>query len=455
MIRKKINILWLALVLVSCGTSKQVVEAPPKPDWVLRSPVLPSYYVGVASAVKTYDVDAYKRKVREKALANLSADIAVNISSNSVMHQFETNAAYGEDYYSMVRSSSREYLEGYELVDSYEDASYYWEYYRLSKAKYQEIKQQRMQEASAVALDYYLKAQEKQVERESNTALMNYLKGLEAVKPFWSDQLQIEHEGQTIYLGNALYDGVAGLLNSVQVQALQETVSLKVGDKTTTEKLRFSVHTPDGEPLVGIPLAFYADEKPLLNNKMESDGKGEVFYQLSSVPVKNTNVKFEARIDLNAIATSATRDPLFRKLIRTFNTREGVVQIQVEKPVFTVETTEQIRSRAVEQTPVKKRLEALLTEREYQVVYSAGAADYRFVLSANATPKKRDDQFFKATLRGEMKVYNAAGALVYSKEIPAIEGVQTTQVKAYADAYQKLELALTKKFDLILAEILE
>ncbi|HCX99489.1 MAG TPA: hypothetical protein DG754_05045, partial [Bacteroidales bacterium] len=127
---KALVILTISVLLSACGGSKKV-QGPPPPDWVPNRPTSQLYYYGVGAARKTLDVSQYQQAARQNALADMANEISINISSNSVIHAFESNLNFTEDFSSTIRAQTQQDLEGYEQVDSWDDVNNYWVYYRL------------------------------------------------------------------------------------------------------------------------------------------------------------------------------------------------------------------------------------------------------------------------------------------------------------------------------------
>ena len=122
-------ILILAVILLNaCSGTKKIEETNPKPGWVLNRPITQAYYTGIGIAKKWGTPDNYKSEARQKALADMAGQVNAKISSTSVLHKVEDRSGINEIYSSCIKSSSLEYLEGYQEADSYEDENYYYVY---------------------------------------------------------------------------------------------------------------------------------------------------------------------------------------------------------------------------------------------------------------------------------------------------------------------------------------
>ena len=132
----KLSLLLLTLFIISCQYSKQTTELDSSiPAWVKEYPVSESHYIGIGIADKSNHPQDYIRVAQQNALQNLSSQIKVSISSQSVFLQMDRKYGYEEDYKSNIEVKANEILEGYELVGTFTQQNEYWVYYRLNKQK--------------------------------------------------------------------------------------------------------------------------------------------------------------------------------------------------------------------------------------------------------------------------------------------------------------------------------
>ena len=90
---KRILVLPLVTaIMLGCGGSKKVAQAPITPSWVQGRPTQAGYYIGIGSARKT--TPDYQQAAKQSALADLASDISVSISSQSVLNAFESQTTF-------------------------------------------------------------------------------------------------------------------------------------------------------------------------------------------------------------------------------------------------------------------------------------------------------------------------------------------------------------------------
>src|ERR1043165_33225 len=84
-------------------------------------------------------------EAKKNALYDLASEIKVDISSNSVLYTVQNNNNFNENFNSLIKLSNSDNIEGYTLVDSYENEKQYWVYYQLDKQEYLDQKARKKQ----------------------------------------------------------------------------------------------------------------------------------------------------------------------------------------------------------------------------------------------------------------------------------------------------------------------
>jgi len=146
----RITITYLFIMLLSAhvvfGQKKgQAPTAEPKtPNWVSSRPNSGFKYVGIGVADKGRSSD-FKTEAKQNALFDLASEIKVDISTNSVLQSVSTNNTFDQNFNSLIKLTNSDNIEGYTLVDTYENDKQYWVYYELDKAEYAKRKEQKKQ----------------------------------------------------------------------------------------------------------------------------------------------------------------------------------------------------------------------------------------------------------------------------------------------------------------------
>ncbi|MEI7501625.1 MAG: LPP20 family lipoprotein, partial [Bacteroidota bacterium] len=114
-------LLLIPIFLYSCSTSKKLSHddlMASAPEWVRKAPNDPQYYHGIGAATKSADMD-FREKAKQNALSDIAGNISVNISTSSVLSQFEFDNKFSDYFRDNIKLSTKNYLAGYEMVENW------------------------------------------------------------------------------------------------------------------------------------------------------------------------------------------------------------------------------------------------------------------------------------------------------------------------------------------------
>ena len=150
---------FLQLLLLTCLFFQiNLLHAKKVPEWVTSRPINNEFYIGIGHASKIKGSNDHIEKATSEALKNLASEITVNISGEVVSSMIEKSGMLEEELKSKIRSTTEAELEGYELVEQWQNKKEYWIYYRLSRVKYQLARAEKIEKAISLALDQFTKA---------------------------------------------------------------------------------------------------------------------------------------------------------------------------------------------------------------------------------------------------------------------------------------------------------
>lgn len=448
-----IAILPLALLMFGCGGSKKVETTyAPKPAWVQNRPISSNYYIGIGSATKTADMNQTQQTAKQNALSDMASDISVNISTNSLLSSFENSQNFTEDFSKTIKAQTEQDLEGYETVGNYEDAKSYWVYFQLSKAEYQRIKEERKSKAVTKALDFYDKGAVAEQTGDIRLALLNFIKALEPIKPYFNDPLQVQYQNKEIYLGNEISRAISQTLSSIRITASNNQVKVKQGQLLPIGSLEFKVTSQNGQPLNGIPLSATYTEKPLRNSKIQTDNNGLASFTVDAIRSNKNTETLNAIVNLEVIANEATTDYVIRKLFTRFRAPEAGITISIVKPIFYLSSTETNLDNKLTPAPIEESLKRKILEGGYSTTDKEDEADYRINITASTINKGEAGNYKQSALNATISVKDKSGAAIYTKHLENIVGAHFDYTQAGSEAYKE---AVKKIENTVSREIIE
>ena len=190
----KIIIHSLLLVVLATklkAQSSAVSTTPQKlvPGWVSKRPTSILKYIGIGMAEKSNSSN-YQNEAKKNALFDLSSEIKVNISSNSILHTVQNNSQFSENYNSMIQLSSSDNIEGFRLVDSYENDSQFWMYYELDKEEYENQKAQKKQSLIDKAVNLINLSADDENQKNFTNSIKKKLQAFTLLLPYFNEDIK-------------------------------------------------------------------------------------------------------------------------------------------------------------------------------------------------------------------------------------------------------------------------
>jgi hypothetical protein len=437
-------IVTISLLLSACGGTKKV-QGPPQPDWVTNRPKSQLYYYGVGAARKTLDVSQFQQAARQNALADMSSEISVSISSNSVIHAFESNLNFNEDFTSTIRAQTQQDLEGYEQVDSWEDLNNYWVYYRLSKLQYQQLKEKRKNDAVTRSLDFFSSGINAREGGNARLGLVQMVKALEPIKPYFSEPLPVDINGSEVFLGNEIFKEISNTLAQITIVPVKGYISVKAGQAIPSSMLAFDAIFRNSIPIASLPLEVEYSEKLMRNNRQRTNSNGNASFDIDVVRSRKSLESFTAKIDINDILNEAGTDPLTRRLINRFNLPNGTIRINIEKPIIYITSIETNLGEVIKPGYIEQSIKKKAVEMGYLVKDVVEEADYIIEVIAATSSKGQAGQFKVACLEGTLSLETRNGNQLYHKPLSGFEGrhfeLKQAGEEAFKDAKRKVEIS--------------
>lgn len=445
-------VMFAAVVIISsCGGTKKASQIPVSPSWVQVRPSTALYYVGIGSARKTKDINGYMQTAKQNALADMASDISINISSNSVLSAFESQQRFSEDYSSTIRADAQKELEGYEVVETWEDELNYWVYYRLSKETYRKLTEEKKRNAVLKSLDYYDKAIKSIESDETRVGLVLLVKSLEPIKPYFAESIVANYNGKEIFLGNEIIQVISTTLNNLSISGPTD-LTVKMGKPVLQTALQFTVNYKQKNPQKAIPLKANYTEKLISPNKTTTDANGVASFGIDAVRSSKSSERFNVRVDLESIVSEGTTDFTIRKLLSKFNVPEFEVTINVTKPSFYISSSEKNIGKPLVDNLLLEAAKRKLVEAGMPLVERFSNADYVLNIDAFTVQTAQSGEFRQASLTATISVKNSDGNEVYRKNLEKIVGahfdIEVAGKNAYAEAVKKIE-------NTVMREILE
>jgi len=281
------------------------------PEWVQNHPISQSYYVGVGISKKIKGTD-YRELAKKNAYEEISSEISVSVSSNSILNQQEKNGKFTEMFKTTSKTHTNNQLTGCKQIAYWENKDEFWVYYKLSKAEVERQKQ--------IAIDDALISLEQAVIYDNNNeyanAISSYSMAISAIKPYLGQRLKTTYNGRTVFLGQLIVDKYRNLISSVELSSNQEELKFVSFQFIPEIEIRL---TRNGKALKNIPLKVTSKAF-----KYEGDFKFDSEGKVRLPKVRANTFKSSARttlsMNVDQMIEETVSDDLVKALLKGYKT---------------------------------------------------------------------------------------------------------------------------------------
>ncbi len=308
------------LVLSSCSTQKKQAELleQSKPAWLKERPVNSNYYYGIGVTPKIGAPALFEDKAKERALADISGQINSTIKAEAIFYQVEDRQGVHEYLQNRIKSQSTQYLEGYEYVEKWEDLSNVYAFYRLSKQKYQEVKERRKREAFGLAAEKYQEAIRLKNEGKHIEAITHWANVIDAISGYLNASTTTDINGQSVDLVSASTKEMSNMLHLLEWQSHSRSLH---------PSNYFTLLDERGNKVANFPVRMKYSGGYLVNDKVKTDVQGKVDMPELNNQSNTTKQTLKVAVDLVQLGRQVTRNLYVRSIIE----KQKAVSIIVEK----------------------------------------------------------------------------------------------------------------------------
>ncbi len=367
-------------VLVACKSKKEVAVTATEvkvPLWVSSRPNNGFKYVGIGVSDKgkgsNYQIDAKKN-----ALYDLSSEIKVNISSNSVLYTVQNNNNFNENFNSLINLTNTDNIEGYQLVDSYENEKQYWVYYQLDKQEYANQKAQKKQQIISKASNLINLSFNDEKNKDFSSCLKKRIQAFGVLTPYLSEEISFD-AAQTNGI-KTVFDLTSIIQQQLQSIALVQQKDLPILKpyQLTYAPLVYGLELKTKTPLQNFPFIITSDEEKIkINEKTTTNNNGELQLKVNYVEPINQTAAFALSPDISSLMGSDSLGRAGITVLKQFiQTPSLKVQARVNNINIFITSSEKNFGKPTNLNLIESIISKKFNGQEVQVVSKAADADY-------------------------------------------------------------------------------
>jgi len=433
---------FLSIIVLIFSGNISFVEAQ-KPAWVEKILVDAEYYTGIGVSAKTASKEEYIKKTKDAALNDLASQIKIDISSEFIQSLSAKSGVVKENIASHLRTTTQEELEGYELVDTWENAKEYWVYYRLSKSHYQTQKEVKLKKAVSLSSDFFMKAKTAEKEMMPEKSLSLFLQALVPIEKYINEPLQIEYENSKIFLMNELYISIQHLLSEIKLEPNDNRYEASIG-RPPVKQVEINASFIDGKgtqaPVTNLPLRItFLDGSGDYSSETVTDSNGVGKCQISRITAKKSNQTIRAEVDINRLINLNKESIIIRDILNSFMVPEAIITLHVAGLRIYIESNESLSGKNMEMFFIEPLIKKRLAEESYTFTDDLSKASVIIRVSAESRNGTRITALNVVTsfVDVTVSVSYTEGKELYKNMLSSIKGVGPDFNSAGLKAYEK------------------
>jgi LPP20 lipoprotein len=449
------------LILSGCSpavnTSLKADLKNPKPEWLSAKPGQSIYYIGIGKSIKD-GTNNYLQEAKKSALEDLISEIKVNISSTSVLSQLDANKEFQEKYEQIIQTTAADEIEEFEQVDTWQDERNFWVYYRLSKQRYKEIKDEQKRNAVSISLDFFTKAKQAERNGEPVLALGFYYQGFRAIQKYLGEPIRLEYEGKEILLTSEIIASMQLLFDKMEVSVKPTEIALNrrvsVSDQTITVK---AFDKTSKKIIADLPLKAEFEKgsgNVFPNYKTDTDGLVKIL--LTKIGSRDLEQTVAIKVNpLSFAGQSATKiDSL---VVQKMVVPRATLLLKVQRPSVYVTSVEKSLGIDKQNSQITNRIKNYLANAGFEFTDDKSKAELTMDIDANSEKGAVSGSIYITYVTAVIRVSaTKTNKEIYATTLDRIKGFSLDYQRSSQEAYNKsLEILEKEKLPELLNSILQ
>jgi len=374
------------------------------------------------------------------------------------LSSIDANKEFQEKYEQIIQTTAADEIEEFEQVDTWQDERNFWVYYRLSKQRYKEIKDEQKRNAVSIGLDFFKKAKESERNKEPILALGFYYQGFRAIQKYLAEPIRLEYEGKEILLTSeiiasmqVLFDKMDIALNPSQitlnrrVSTSEQTITAKVFDKATKKVI------------ADVPLkAEFEKGSGNVSPTYKTDGNGQAKILLTKISSRDLEQTVSVKVNPLSFAGSSVTiiDSL---IVQRMVVPRATVLLKVQRPTVYLAAIEKSLGAVKQNQQITNRIRNFLTNAGFEFTEEKSKAELMVDVNANSERGAVSGSIYITYVTAVIRVSAIKdNREIYATTLDRVKGFSLDFERSSQEAYNKsVEILEKEKLPELLNSILQ
>lgn len=417
-----------------------------RPAWLSAKPVQAGYYAGIGHGAKDGS-NNYIQSAKSSALEDLVSEIKVNISSTSMLSQIDVNREFQEKYEQIIQTTAADEIEEFEQVEAWEDDRNYWVYYRLSKQRYKEIKDQKKRNAVSLGLDFFTKARQADRNSEMVLALGFYYQGFRAIEKYLDEPIRLDFEGKEILLTNEIIASMQLLLDRIDLSLdpreimLNRRLAQSELSVTAAATDKSSKRTISDLPLIASFEKGSGDIFP--NYKTDEYGRTKIL--LTKISSKDIEQTVAVQVDIMSFAGQGSSE-IYPLIAKKMVVPKSIFLMRVQRPVVHISSVEKSFGIDRSSMQITNKIKNYLSSSGFEFTDDKSKAELVMDVNANSEKGAVSGSIYITYVSAVIRVSTTRdNKEIYATTLDRIKGFSLDYERSSQEAYNKSIETLEKE----------
>ncbi len=455
---------FLLIFLIISGCSPSATKSSLKSDsqklkpvWLAAKPVQPGYFVGIGHGTKDGS-NNYIQSAKSSALEDLVSEIKVNISSTSVLSQIDANREFQERYEQIIQTTVVDEIEEFEQVDAWEDQLNYWVYYRLSKQRYKEIKDEKKRNAVSLGLDFFTKAKYAERNSEHVLALGFYYQGFRSIEKYLDEPIRLEFEGKEILLTNEIIASMQLLLERMDLSL--EPKEIMLNRRLAQSELSVIAKATDKssqKAISGLPLtaSFEKGSGDVFPN-YKTDEAGRTKILLTKISSRDIEQTVAVKVDVMNFAGQSSSE-IYPLIAKKMVVPKATFLMRVQRPIVYISSVEKSLGLDKPNQQLTNKIKNYLSNSGFEFTDDKSKSELLLDINANSEKGAVSGSIYITYVTAVIRMATTKdNKEIYATTLDRVKGFSLDYERSSQEAYNKsLETLEKEKLPELLNTILQ
>ncbi len=404
------------------------------------------YYIGIGHSLKEPSIN-HIQAAKKSALEDLVSEIKVNISASSALTTIDANKEFHEKYEQIIQTTVADEIEEFEQMGAWEDAQHYWVYYRLSKARYKQIKDEQKRNAVSQALDFFTKAKQAELINELVLSLGFYYQGFRAIEKYLAEPIRLEFEGKEILLTNEIISSMQLLLDKLKITATPSEIKInRRVDQNSQSVMVKLIEKSSGRAVTDMPLraAFEKGSGDVFPD-YKTDAAGQSKILLTKISSRDLEQTVGVGVNLLAFAGSNPSE-IYSLVSAKMVTPKAEILMKVQRPVVYLTSVEKSLGINKSSNQVSNKIKNYLANNGFEFTEVKEKADFLMDVTADSEKGAVSGSIYITYVTAVIKVATAQNNKeIYATTLDRVKGYSLDYERSSQEAYNRSLEALEKE----------